>query len=394
MSFRIGPYIAFAAFGVFWGTWGAALPALRDAAGLTEGQLGTALLCVGAGALPAMLFTGRAVDRFGVRITGLLLLALAGSGILLAWQARDLASITIGMLLIGATSGAADVAANALAALGEARSNRRVITLGHAVFSSFVVVASLGAGALRAAGHDVIFVFSVAGLLMAAAGAAVLIRSDVATLAAPSKPASARIERRNLSRAWPFVVIGLVGALGFAAENAHQSWSAIFLEDELHAGVGFAALAPATFAATAAVTRFTVASSTDIPDRVLLVGGAAVASTGSVVVAFATSIPIALVGLALAAIGTSVLFPTLLSSSLRDVPDERRGRATSAIGTTAYLGFVFGPVYVGLFASLVGLRGAMIGVAALTTAFALAAPVVRRLVHRHRLDPAARSRVS
>lgn len=381
MRFRLGPYFAFAAFGMFWGTWGAALPALRDAAALTEAQLGGALLCVGAGALPAMLFTGRGVDRFGVRVTGLFLIALAAAGVLLAWQARDLTSMVVGMLLVGATSGASDVAANALAALGESRSKRRVITLGHAVFSSFVVVSSLGAGALRAAGYDVTLVFAVAGLLIAAAGSAVLVLSD-------GRPAAAvavtPLRFSDLRLAWPFIIIGLVGALGFAAENAHQSWGAIFLEDELRAGVGIAALAPATFAAAAALTRFAAGASNRIPDRALLIGGAAVASTGTLVVAFAPSILIALIGLALSAIGTSVLFPTLLSTSLRGVPDDRRGRATSTIGTTAYLGFVFGPVYVGFLAGWVGLRGAMIGVALLTAVFALTAPLIGRLVVRSR----------
>ncbi|MFV4914282.1 hypothetical protein PFZ49_12220 [Microbacterium lacticum] len=138
MRSPLAPYLAFAAFGVFWGTWGSVLPALRDLGGLTAAELGGALLWIGVGALPAMMFTGRAVDRFGVRITGLLLITLAASGVLLAWQAHDLLSISVGMLLIGATSGSSDVAANALAALGEARSSRRVITLSHAVFSAFV----------------------------------------------------------------------------------------------------------------------------------------------------------------------------------------------------------------------------------------------------------------
>ena len=71
------PYAAFAAFGIFWGAWGAALPALRTQAGVSEGQLGTALLFVGLGALPAMAFTGRAVDRFGLRVAAWLLAALA-----------------------------------------------------------------------------------------------------------------------------------------------------------------------------------------------------------------------------------------------------------------------------------------------------------------------------
>ncbi|KQR22575.1 hypothetical protein ASF79_10135 [Agreia sp. Leaf335] len=108
-------FVAFAGFGIFWGVWGAALPALRQTAGVSDAQLGGALLCVGLGALPAMLFTGRAVDRFGTRITGLLLATLAVAGILVAVFARDIVAVCVGMLLVGATSGASDVAANALA---------------------------------------------------------------------------------------------------------------------------------------------------------------------------------------------------------------------------------------------------------------------------------------
>ncbi|OUE19677.1 Inner membrane protein YbjJ [Clavibacter michiganensis] len=392
MRHRLGPYVAFAAFGVFWGTWGASLPALRDAAALTEAQLGGALLCVGVGALPAMLFTGRAVDRFGVRVTGVLLVMLAGAGMVIAWQGRDLASVALGMLLVGATSGASDVAANALAAREEARSTRRVITLAHGVFSASVVLGSLGAGALRASGADAVLVFGVAGAVIAAAGVSVLVSGDGPIGARVGVPGSTP-RGDGGSRAWPLVAIGLVGALGFAAENAHQSWSAVFLEDELGASVGLAALAPATFAVFAAVTRFTVGASTLIPDAPLLVGGAIAAAGGTLLLASAASLPLALVGLALAATGTSVLFPTLLSRSMRDVPEGSRGRATSVISTTAYLGFVLGPAYVGALAGAVGLRGAMVGVAVIAAAFAIVAPAATRLVaraHRARVDDPAR----
>src|SRR5918993_4433768 len=73
-------YAGFAAFGGFWGVWGASVPAVREQAGLSDGQLGTALLFVGAGALPAMLLTGPTVDRWGHRLTAFLLMALGGAG--------------------------------------------------------------------------------------------------------------------------------------------------------------------------------------------------------------------------------------------------------------------------------------------------------------------------
>jgi MFS family permease len=375
-------YIAFVGFGVFWGTWGAALPGLRDAGGLTDAQLGAALLCVGVGAVPAMAFTGRAVDRFGPRVAGLALVALALTGVALAAFARDVTTLAVGMLLIGATSGSADVAANALAGSAERVTGRRVITLAHAVFSSAVVVGSLGAGALLAATGSLVVTFVIAGSLIAVSGAMVFVAG---TGFHPLRGEHSAEPRRRLSAALPLLAVGVVGALGFASENAHQSWGAIFLADELEATPLVASFAPAAFATFAAATRFGVGLWTGIPDRVILLGGALLGVLGALLLTIAPTILVAVTGLALAAIGTSVLFPTLLSRATRDVDDGERGRATSLVGTTAYLGFVLGPVYVGFLSDALGLRGAMVGVAALCLAFAVLAPVVTR--HRRPIGP-------
>lgn len=375
MRSLIASHSAFAAFGLFWGTWGAALPALRDTAQIDEAALGIALLFVGLGGLPAMLLTGRLVDRFGARTAGALLIALAIAGVLTASLARDLPSLAAGMAIVGATSGSADVAQNALAGLAEQRSGRRIITVSHGVFSSFVVMGSLGTGLLFATGAGVVSVFTAAAALMATAGAVVLVLGDRPHRPGPTRPGR---PRERLRMALPFVAVGLVGALGFAAENAHQSWSAIYLVDQLGAAPGLAAVAPATFAVFAALTRFAAGVLTRIRSTSLLVGGALVALLGTLLVAIAGNVPVAATGLALAAIGTSVLFPTLLSRATQDVPADRRGRATSAVTATAYLGFLLGPVYVGVLAGALGLRGAMVGVAVLVGVFPLLAPVVTR----------------
>lgn len=383
----VASYVGFGAYGLFWGTWGATLPALRADAGVDEAGLGVALLFVGLAAPPAMLLTGRAVDRFGGRIAGALLIALALTGVLLAAMAHDLVTLAVGMALVGAASGAGDVAINALAGLAEQRSGKRVITVSHAVFSSFVVLGSLGAGALRASGAGALLAFALTGGGVLIAGAVVLALGGGPSRVRLTDPMS---PRAGLRLALPFILVGLVGALGFAVENAHQSWSAIFLLDELGASPGLAAIAPATFAAFAAATRFAAGAATRIPSGGLLVGGAVVAAVGTLLLAIAPGVPVALIGLALAATGTSVLYPTLLSRATAGVPDSRRGRATSAVATTSYLGFVFGPVYVGVIAAATGLRGAMVAVAALAVAFALLAPVVTRTPWRERsLAPAA-----
>src|SRR3954464_3495948 len=90
---RAGPaaaVIAFAAFGAFWGVWGASVPRVQDQAGVSDGELGLALLFVGAGALPAMLLVGRGLDRWGLQVAAgvISLLGLVGAG--LALTAKDL----------------------------------------------------------------------------------------------------------------------------------------------------------------------------------------------------------------------------------------------------------------------------------------------------------------
>ena len=84
---------------------------------------------------------------------------------------------------------------------------------------------------------------------------------------------------------------------------------------------------------------------------------------------------IAVLGLTVAAAGTAVQFPTLIVIVARHVEESRRGRATSIVTTVSYLG----PVYVGLWADAVGLRGAMLGVAALAVGLFVLAPALLRL---------------
>src|SRR5919109_1710361 len=144
-------FAGFAVFGAFWGAWGASLPAIRDQAGVTDGQLGTALLFIGAGALAAMLLAGRAVDRWRERATAALLGVLGVVGVLVIAVAHDMAGLTLSLVLLGAASGAADVAINTAAGSAQRAHGGPVIARAHAAFSAAVVIASLTTGAVHAA---------------------------------------------------------------------------------------------------------------------------------------------------------------------------------------------------------------------------------------------------
>ena len=369
-------YAGFAAFGGFWGVWGASVPAVREQAGLSDGRLGTALLFIGAGALPAMLLTGPAVDRWGHRVTALLLTALGAAGVAVVHTGRGFVSLSVGLAVLGATSGAADVAINAAAGSAERASGRPVIARAHGVFSAGVVTASLVTGALRSSGSPVAVPF----LLMAAvAGAAGVIALTTAGNGPRVPPVTTRPEpseragRRPVGelRLLPLLVLGGLGAVAFAVENAHQTWSAVYLGDVQSAGPALAAAGPAVFAAVVAVTRFAVAPLDTAHATTVLITGATVAAAGTALEARAPDASVALAGLGLAAAGTAVLYPTLLRLVAGRADETVRGAATSVVSTVAYLGFLAGPVYVGRWAAAVGLPRAMVAVAAVAAGLAV-----------------------
>ena len=126
---------------------------------LTDAEFGTVLLFIGVGALPAMLLSGRAVDRWGVWVASIMLISLAVVATIVGATAHDFVSASVSMFLLGVASGASDVAINSLAGLAEQQTGSPIITRCHGVFSLFVVIGSLVAGAARSVDLNPLTIF-------------------------------------------------------------------------------------------------------------------------------------------------------------------------------------------------------------------------------------------
>jgi len=371
-------YFAAASFGSFWGVWGASVPRLRLQAGVDDGQLGVALLFIGAGALPAMLLTGRALDRWGLRFAVAAIVALGVAGFGVAMAAHGFVALCVGLAVVGLASGATDVAMNSIAGRAEQASGASIIIRSGGVFSSFVVLSSIATGLSSWMGAPVFSPFLVVAVLSIAASASVLRSLSTQVPVGEAKKNLLSPEPGARFRFTPLLLVGVLGALAFASENAHQSWGAVFLEDELAAGAGFSSVGPAVFAGVVAITRFSLGRVQQGNERSILVLGSVTAATGALIIAVSPTIPIAILGLIVAAAGTAALYPTMLSLVSRTVDEAYRGRATAIVTTISYVGFLLGPVYVGLWSQATGLRGAMVAVAALGVLLtALSRPLLR-----------------
>jgi predicted MFS family arabinose efflux permease len=338
---------------------------VRSHARADQGELGLALLCIGAGALLAMRPAGGLVDRLGTWVLPATVAAFALTAVL---PALVISPLLLGFVLLalGATSGAFDVAVNAEAVRAEA-AGRPLLNLGHAAFSASVVGASLATGVLRAAGAGPQLVLGLVAALLAGAA--------LALARLPPAPAALRpTAARPLGLPRWLLVIGALAALAYFVENAWQNWSALQLEDTLDAPPGAAALGPAVFATAATLGRLAgqgLAGRFD--DRLVVAAGAALAAAGTLLAAIAGGVGVALLGIAIAGAGTSVCAPTLISLAGRTAAPEQRAAAVSVVTTIAYLGFVVGPAVVGLLAGATDLRIALAGVAGVAALLALAA---------------------
>jgi MFS family permease len=371
--------VGFAALGVFWGAWGAALPAVQRQAGADDGELGFALLLVGLGALVSMRAMGVLIDRVGPRLTPLAVGVFGVAGILPA-LADSPGELYLFLLVIGATSGAMDVAINADAVREEVRSGRPLLNLAHASFSAAVVIASLATGALRWAGAGPGAVFGLAAAVIVLAAFTMRPSSPE-----PWKPPIPEARPKLFQRvpAW-LLLIGALGATAYWIENAWQSWGAVHLERSFEASPGASALAPALFASAMAAGRFAVHwLARPGAERAVLIAGAAVAGTGSALAALSASAPVALLGIVVAGAGCSVCAPTIVSVAGRAAARHERATIVGSVTTLMYLGFLVGPAAVGGVADLTSLRTSLGGVAVLAFLLGLLFAVVRL--------PAARS---
>jgi MFS family permease len=362
---RRGPLAAFFAFGVLWGGWAALVPAVQEATGASKGALGLALLFVAVGSLPAMLLTGRELDRRGTGIVPWLLVALAVAAIL-PGLAGSVPALAAALLVMGAASGALDVGINAAVTELETRSGARLMQLAHALFSAGVLVGALGSGLAREAGAGRVAVLAGISLVLLVAAALNLGHERVERL-----PSAGRAFR--LSRA--AVPFGIACGAAFVIEGGMENWGAVFLEREHDAGPAVSALAPAAYGGAMMLGRLSGQwLEHRLGDTLLLAGAMGVALTGLLAVSVSPNVAFAVAAFFVGGAGISIAAPSLFGAAGRNATPRERGNAVATVTTLSYLGFLVGPPFVGGLSEAVGLRTAFAALAVIAAGLVVATP--------------------
>lgn len=360
---------AFFLNGTVFGVWATQIPIIKTTLDLSAATLGSALLCLAAGALTAMVASGAFLARVGsASVTRITALAFAGMLPLLSLM-PDVLSLCAALALFGAAGGTMDVAMNAQGAEVERRLGRPIMSSLHGMWSL---------GGLAGAGLGGLLLSVLAAPLQAALVAAFLL---LLFLAVQAHLLPAPAERGGDGLALPdrnTLLLGLLALLAFMSEGAILDWSAIYLREDLNGAAALAGFGFAVFSGAMAAGRFCGDRLRHAVGGVTLVRCGGLLAFGGLALALLGGTPaLALVGFGLTGLGLSNIVPVLFSAA-GAAEDGSAGRAVAAVSTLGYTGVLAGPALLGFVAEASSLATSFGLIAGLVVVIAAAAPGVSR----------------
>ena len=348
--FQIGSIFAgYAAAGIFWGTYIAALPALKLISRVSDARFGLLLIMTTLGGIISMQILGRYLHRVQAVAIPFSLFGFA-TGMVLMGLAQGPLTLGLALFCAGAASGMLDISLNMRTARIEADFGLRLFNRVHALFPFSMLINSALVGWLRQLGATPALIFPLAaiplvviGLIEWRAGAHQLPDQDRAQ-------GTGRVRLRGV-----LIGLGALAALGAVMEGGASVWSAIFVETELGGGPAIAGLCAAAITLGLTVGRLIAHQlERQFRDMVIIRASALLALPAFVILSVATSPPLALVGFFIAGVGVGPVEPAVFRSVSKRHPEADRGRALALVTGLAYVGFLLSPPLMG---SVIETRG-------------------------------------
>jgi MFS family permease len=358
---RAATTLIFVTVGWVYAAWATRIPGIKDDLGLSDGELGLAILGLEAGAILGLPAGGALVARIGSRRALQIGFSIYPTALFAVGLAPGLAALAGSLAAMAAATSVVDVAMNAQGIELERRYERPILSGLHAGHPFGLASGGLAGSAAAAAGLSVHAHFAVAagiGLLTALPATAFLVRE-------PTRDGQPTFVRPN----GRLLLLGLIAFCAFLLDGAAYNWSAVHPRSEHDASAGLAATAFTLFSLALAAGRLFGDRLVARFGRARVVQGCgALAAAGSALAIGAPTTAVTLAGWALFGLGLAALAPTVLGAapSAADVPPAV---AIAAVTTIGYLGSFTGPPAIGALAELSSLDaalGLLVAVSALT----------------------------
>jgi MFS family permease len=340
------------------GTWAPRLPAIKDSLGLSDGELGTALVGLAIGLVVGTRVAGVPIDRFGSRPMMRAGFPLLAATLLLPGLANSGPTLFASLLVLGIASGALDVAMNAQGIEVERALSKPILSGLHGLWSVGLGLGAAAAALAAAADLDPLPHFAIVAAVLAVASL-VFMRGLLRESAQVRAELSG--DERRLPVPWTLalVLLGVIAFCSFVGEGSASDWSAVYMTQELGTSQALGALAFTAFAVTMATARFAADSLRIRLGNIALVRGGSLIAAGGLGLGLLIHEPAAAIaGFALLGLGLAAVVPITFSAA-GELDPRATGRLVGRVATLGYVGSVAGPIAIGWLAEATSLRAAL-----------------------------------
>lgn len=349
--------LIFALSGVGITAWALIVPYAKIKFHLSNGALGSVLFLSGIGGLSVAFLAGLVVVRWGSRTCAVTTLTLMCILLPILVLSPTVEAFTILLFLASAVFGVLDVAINAQGAIFEAQFGQLRMSGFHASFSVGTLVMALIASLLLKAGATLELICCVCAATM------------LGGLTQSFRLFSKRYDSKETGKKFVIpnqrvIILGLCCFAVFMSDGAVTDWSTVFLHFNRHMPISNAVLGYAAFMIATVLTRLT-------GDRVaarfgqvkVMQLGVLLTLVGFLLVIFAPIGAIGVLGFCFIGLGSGNITPLVFSAASR-VPEMAAHHSMPAVVGIGYVGFLAGPVMIGLVSNYFSL-GAAFGVDAI-----------------------------
>jgi MFS family permease len=353
ISPRLAISLIFLMRGIILGSWFPRIPGIAEKLDIPSSQLGLVWFTAAACNILAFSIAARLVRRFGTATTQLFFAIPYPLVYMLAGFAPTFPLFWLAILGTGLAGGGYDISTSVQGGIVERATKRPLVSALYGYFSLGALIGSFISGLVAQAGVPMGVQFAVISAV--AIPASLILRSGL--LPDEKRPTAPAAKRRRFalpSKALlPLGITIICVALG---EETINNWVALYMRSDLGsdpaiAGFAYTAFAVATF--TGRILGDRVISRIGV-DRVIT--GGAVLAAGGVAFGIIVNQPWSMVaGYTVVGAGLSVMVPVTYRRA-GETPGMSPADAVSQVASIGFIGFMVGPVLIGLLSDLISLR--------------------------------------
>ncbi|MEQ9116996.1 MFS transporter [Fulvivirga sp.] len=353
--------LCFLLLSTLFALWITRIPEVKNTLGLSEGDLGSALFFTPLGAIISMLLSSNLIKWKGEGRSTILALIFFGVTMVTPLFAYDFITLCVALFLVGFSMGWVDISMNAVANTIEKEDGVKIMSTSHGFFSLGGIIGGTIGGILAGLKSD--------GMIQMIAAFVVLVIIVLMVISPKIRHINDDSNKEgHVIFSFPgksLIGLAVIAFCIMLGEGAITDWSTVYLSNNLSSGPALAGFGFAAFSATMTIGRFNGDYMIEKFTSGTVVKAGLVIAFAGLLLLFAKSIALALLGFAMIGFGYSTVIPILFTQASKR-EDVSPARGLASVATLGYFGFLLGPVIIGWTAEIIGLTLSFGILAALT----------------------------